>query len=445
MDKRVFAEKLLAAARERFQEVEIFFTGTTATSIDLYNGDLEKFEIADSRGLQLAVIQDGVRALAYTEDLTEDAIGYLLKQVQDILDLGQAPEELAGFYAGQDELRPLPEREQFQLDTEVAMARLQDLQAEVQKQTSEAKMISLQLSANAGERLILNSKGLDRSGQGGYGVLIVYLVLAHGEEMQSGFAFRIFSNLEEIDLAVLAKEAVAAAEENFGGQSYKSGQYPVVIENECFASLLMALSSAFSAESVQKGLSLLQGKLGHRIASDHFSLYTDSLHPASPSPNNFDDEGVARQNLCLVDKGVLKSYLHTLETAQKAGTPPTGTASRSYKSKANPGADFFYLLEGEQSFDQLLGQVGEGVLITELQGLHSGLDPISGDFSLSAKGFVIAEGKKGRPLTQITVAGNLLDLLTGIQGVAKDAKLSPYGSYIPSVYVEALAIAGDQD
>ncbi len=445
MDKREFAEKLLTAAQDRYQEAEVFFVGSTATSIELYNGSLEKFEIADSRGLQLAVIQDGVKALAYTEELTEESVDYLMDQVQAILDLGQPAEDLPSFYEGKDELRPLPEQKKFQLDTEQAMASLQELQQEVQKFTSEAKMITLELGANAGDQFICNSKGLDRSGQAGQGQIIVYVVLARGEEMQNGFSFRVFSDLAEVDLAELAKEAVDKAESNFGGQSCKSGQYPVIIENDCFASLLMALSPAFSAESVQKGVSLLKGRMGQRIASEHFCLYTDPMHPACPAPHNFDDEGVATQKLCLVDQGVLKSYLHTLETAKKDGTEPTGTASRSYKGKASPWADFFYMQEGDKDFDQLLAEVGEGILITDLQGLHSGLDPISGDFSLAAKGFAISEGKKGRPIKQITVAGNLIDLLEGIKEVGADAKLSTYGSYIPSVYVEAMAIAGDQD
>ncbi len=445
MDKHVFAEKLLAAAQDRFQEAEVFFFGSTATSIELYNGSLEKFEIADSRGLQLAVLQDGVKALAYTEELTEGAIDYLLDQVQAVLDLGQPAEDLPGFYAGKDTLRPLPDQKKFQLDTEAAMASLQALQAEVEKCTAEAKMITLELGASAGEEFICNSKGLDRSGETGQGQIVVYVVLARGEEMQNGFAFRVFSDLEDINLAALAQEAVAKAEANFGGTSCPSGQYPVIIENDCFASLLMALSSAFSAESVQKGVSLLKGKMGQQIASDHFSLYSDPLHPACPAPRNFDDEGVATQKLCLVDRGVLKSYLHTLETAKKEGTEPTGTASRSYKGKASPWADFFYMEEGDKDFDQLLAEVGEGILITDLQGLHSGLDPISGDFSLAAKGFAITDGKKGRPIKQITVAGNLINLLEGIKEVGADAKLSTYDSYIPSVYVESMAIAGDQD
>ncbi|MDD7401385.1 MAG: metallopeptidase TldD-related protein [Eubacteriales bacterium] len=445
MEKRQFAEKLLAAAQDRYQEAEVFYVGSTATSIELYNGSLEKFEIADSRGLQLAVIQDGVKALAYTEELTEASIDYLLDQVQAILDLKQPAEDLPGFYTGKDTLRPLPDQKKFQLDTEKAMASLQALQEEVQKCTSEAKMITLELGSSAGEEFIYNSKGLDRSGEAGQGQIVVYVVLARGEEMQNGFAFRVFSDLEEVKLADLAQEAVAKAEENFGGTSYPSGQYPVVIENDCFASLLMALASAFSAESVQKGVSLLKGKMGQQIASSQFSLYSDPLHPACPAPHTFDDEGVATQDLCLVDGGVLKSYLHTLETAKKDGTAPTGTGSRSYKGKASPWADFFYMKEGDKSFDQLLAEVGQGVLITDLAGLHSGLDPISGDFSLAAKGFAIEDGKKGRPLKQITIAGNLLDLLAGIKEVGADAKLSSYDSYIPSVYVESMAIAGDQD
>ena len=157
----------------------------------------------------------------------------------------------------------------------------------------------------------------------------------------------------------------------------------------------------------------------------------------------FDDEGVATFKKEVILKGTLKTLLYNLKTAYKAGVKSTGNGFKaSYASPVSISSTNFYIEKGNKTFDELLKDVNEGVIITEFAGLHSGANSITGDFSLAAKGFYIKDGKKTFPIEQITVAGNYFDLLKNIKEIGNDLKfpMSSVGS--PSVVLDELSIAG---
>ena len=156
----------------------------------------------------------------------------------------------------------------------------------------------------------------------------------------------------------------------------------------------------------------------------------------------FDDEGVATKAKNVIENGVLTTLLHNLKTAHKQGVATTGNASRSYASPVGVSPSNFYFVPSEISYDELLTRLGDGLIITEVAGLHAGANAISGDFSLSAKGFRVREGKRAEAIKQITVAGNFYTLLKSVEAVGADLKFGTgsYGS--PSLLIESLSIAG---
>jgi PmbA protein len=162
---------------------------------------------------------------------------------------------------------------------------------------------------------------------------------------------------------------------------------------------------------------------------------------------SFDGEGVACKYKKVIDKGVLKTYFHNLKTSKKDNIETTGNASKgSYKASIGISPSNFYVEKGEKSLDEIISGMDSGIMITELQGLHSGLNSISGDFSLAALGFEIKGGKIDRPVEQITVAGNYFELLKNIEEVGSDLKFGlPGEAYIgsPSLKIKKLAIAGE--
>ncbi|HOC80263.1 MAG TPA: metallopeptidase TldD-related protein, partial [Bacilli bacterium] len=155
----------------------------------------------------------------------------------------------------------------------------------------------------------------------------------------------------------------------------------------------------------------------------------------------FDDEGVATQNKKIVEKGVLKTYLHNLETAQREGTTTTGNGYRG-GSKIGVGFVNPSIKPGRKSEADLLAKIKTGVYISSVTGLHAGLNPQSGNFSLQAEGFMIRDGKLAEPLSLITVAGNLLDLFMNVREVANNAELQLSGISAPSLLIKSLAVSG---
>ena len=190
-------------------------------------------------------------------------------------------------------------------------------------------------------------------------------------------------------------------------------------------------------------LEIFTDKEGEIIASDVVTIVDDPLLDNGFASTPFDDEGVATYKKELVSKGELKTLLHNLKTAYKAGCKSTGNGFKySYASPVSISPTNLYIEKGEKSLEELMEEVGEGILITELAGLHSGANSITGDFSLAAKGFYIENGKKSYPVEQITIAGNYFYMLKDIEEVGNDLKfpMSSIGS--PSVKIKEISIAG---
>ena len=161
----------------------------------------------------------------------------------------------------------------------------------------------------------------------------------------------------------------------------------------------------------------------------------------------FDDEGVLSTSKAIINKGVFSTALYNLKSAYKAGRASTGNGFRggSFVSEAPTN---LIVEPGDKSFEKLCEEAGEGIILTDLSGLHAGVNQISGDFSLLCEGFLIEGGKQGRPVEQITVAGNFYEVIRKIEAVGNDVLNVPSGDgefFTPSVLISSLAISGDDE
>ena len=191
-------------------------------------------------------------------------------------------------------------------------------------------------------------------------------------------------------------------------------------------------------------MSLLNGREGEKIAADMVTITDDPRYEGGVVKRTFDGEGVAAYEKNVVEQGRLVTLLHNLKTAAAAGVKSTGNASKaSYSSVVGVSPFLFYIQPVEGTLEDILAQAGEGIYVTEVSGLHAGTNSVTGDFSLSSKGFLVKEGKKGVPVKNFTVSGNFFTLLKDIQGVGADLDFlgSNFGS--PSVLVPVLAVAGE--
>lgn len=438
-------EKIMDRAQEELEDIEIFLQGEKELTLEIFQGEISKYNIAETEGLSLRGTYRGKMGYAYTEKLDESSIDMLISELIEnskfVVDDGEV------IYGGSKEYRELEEIDRLdELSIEEKIELLKTIEAEGLDLDSRISPNRFIYTESLNRRQLINNKGVNLKDSSSLGGIYYSVIARDGEDVKTGGSSSLFRSLKEIEPKEIAKEAVEEALSMLGAKTVKSDDYKVVFENETFASLIASFLSVFQAEEVQKGLSLLEGKLGETIASDKVNIVDDPFLENGYGNRSFDGEGTATKFNSIVEDGVLKTYLHNWKTAKKEGLESTGHAGRHYKGSITTSVNNFYLQPGAKTEEDLLDLVGEGIYLNSLQGLHSGLDPVSGDFSLSASGYRIEGGKKTRPVNQITVSGNFFELFKNIEEIASnlDFGLSSSGRIgSASVYVSKLSIAGE--
>ncbi|XCP84265.1 metallopeptidase TldD-related protein [Roseburia hominis] len=251
---------------------------------------------------------------------------------------------------------------------------------------------------------------------------------------------------EELDMSAAATEAASEAVGMLAAQQIKTGTYPVILKNSVICEMLGMFVKNFAADTVHKDLSKLAGKKGERIASSIVNLVEDPKLPGGANQRAFDDEGTPTSRKEIVKDGVLQMFLYNQEEAKKDGVASTGNGFKE-SCRSKPGVFVTNLkLEGEtKPLEELMRDMGDGLYITNCDGMFAGADPVSGKFSLISKGYQIENGEIDGSVNQITVAGNFYDMLQVIEGIGEDYLMNngDGGMIIaPSIYVKELVVSG---
>ncbi len=444
MDFNAFKEAVIAKCAEMgIAEYELYYQNAESTSIGAFQHEINQFTCSTEGGVCFRCIVNGKMGYASTEALSADQAASLVEKAVDNASFLEAEEQVFLAQGGQ-EYEPLEDRSYALPGTEEIISTVLATQDKLYA-ANPAVIDGSQTQgvAECSEIAIYNSKGLDLHCTTSLSGLVAVAVVRGGQEMANDYQVKL-AKLDTINTDELTQKAAATALQKLGGDVAPTGQYPVVFDPEAMSELLQTYSSIFSSEAAQKGLSKLADQEGQVIASDVVTLVDDPFHPTNPGARNFDDEGSPTHCKNVIDKGVLGTLLYNLKTAAVAGKKTTGNASKpGYAGAVGISPFTMYLAPGSVSEDELIAKAGEGVYINSLGGLHSGADPISGDFSLQSSGFMIRGGKKAEYVKSFTVAGNFYDMLKNILCVASNLEMpgmSSFGS--PSVLVEGLSIAG---
>ena len=445
MDRKQFIDALFARAKDAgFEACEVYFRLSDSFNTNIFKGEIIKYSVSEGFGLGFRGLYNGRMGYASTQILDDAAIDLLVDGAKTNAELIEN-EDKQFLYPG-DECY-------VQLNTwndaiaaisaadKIEMAR--ELERLVLAEDSRIEQVEAAVvMSNAVDMGIVNTLGLNVTARqniiGGY----VLPVARDGEKVNSGMGYFFTMDPSVIDLKATAAEAARNALMGLDAVQCESGTMRVLLQNEAAIDMLQTFSGVFSADAAQKGLSLLKGREGEAIAAECITLADNPHLPGGMASCAFDDEGVATRPKNVIENGVLTTLLHNLKTACKQGVATTGNASRSYASPVGVSPSNFYFVPSEISYDELLTRLGDGLIITEIAGLHAGANAISGDFSLSAKGFRVREGKRAEAIKQITVAGNFYTLLKSVEAVGADLKFGTgsYGS--PSLLIESLSIAG---
>ena len=428
-----------------FDECEIYFSDGESISISVYEGEVEKYNLAKSFGLSFRGKINNKMGYSYTEILDEVAIDMLINSAKNSATLIENDDETF-IYVGD---KTYSEVKTYSKELEnIDPGKMIDLALDLEKEAKNYcdKVVNIngcKISYSSSNYGIYNTKGLELNNKDNILTSYVVPVVEDESGKNDGVGYVVASSLDEVKPREMAAQGVEEALSKLGGKSIPSGSYKTIIYNEAMVQLLETFASTFSGDAAQKGLSLLKGKEGDMIASPIVTIVDDPLMEGGLASAPFDDEGVATFTKELVYEGKLNTLLHNLKTAHKQGVKSTGNGFKaSYASSVNVSESNLYLRKGEKSFEDLMKEINEGVIITDLAGLHSGANTVSGDFSLAAKGFYVENGKKTFPVEQITLAGNYFDLLKNIVSIGNDLKFPMSNVGSPSVIATGLSIAG---
>jgi PmbA protein len=239
--------------------------------------------------------------------------------------------------------------------------------------------------------------------------------------------------------AEIGRTAAARALRRLGGRQIETRQVPVVFDPEMAGSLLRHLAGAVSGNALYKGMSFLTGKLGETIAPAMVSVYDDGTLPRALGSKPFDGEGLPTRRTPLIEAGVLSSYLFDTYSAKKMQSRSTGNAARSVGDSPHVSPTNLFLAAGKTSPDDIIGSVASGLYVTELMGF--GVNPTTGDYSRGASGMWIENGELAYPVSEITIAGNLLQMFRDIEAVGSDLVFR-HSVAAPTIKISKLTVAG---
>ena len=440
MDNKVLFKEALEAG---ISEIEVYTVKKSASEIGIFNHEVETLNSNSTNVSYVRGAYNGHLGAVYVENnnLTNAEIISTIKDNATLININ----EPYFIYPGDESYPELPEFDgDFASHT---MAEKSDLLLALAKKVEELNEYvtcpEAEYSESYFEYTIENSKGLSVSKKGGYAVLVASVLAKKGEEVKSGYEVQLAKKFSEFDVNKLAGDAVDGVVSKFGAEPIVSGNYKTVVKNSVVKSLLGAFSSVFTAEAVIRKMSFLEGKEGTQIFGSNITIVDDPLCELAPSQDSFDDEGVSAKTKTVVENGVFKTFLHNLKTAKMMNTVTTGNG---YKAGVSSGVGVkpsnFYIVPGEKSLDDLFSECGNGFYLTDVQGLHAGINVINGDFSLQAQGFEIVDGKLGKAVNLIVASGNIKSLLNEVLSIGSDLVFKTGSIGAPSLLVKGLSISG---
>ena len=428
------------------EQLEAFVARGRETEVQVYSGEIESLSSAESAGIGIRVVHGPRQGFAYAGSLDPDVVAETLEEARDN----------AGF-ATDDEFVGLAEPDgvsaaeldlwrddlaSFPTDEKVSLA----LQLERAVRAGDPRIRQVQAAEwgdAAVESAVATSTGIRASSRRTACYLSAYAVAGDGSETQTGGGYSVGRSPAELDLEKAASDAVDRATRLLGAVKPKSEHLTVVFEPRITATLLGILAGTLDGEAVLKGRSLFANRLGEDVSVPSLTLVDDPTDPEAYAATPYDAEGLATRRNVLIEAGVLRRFLYNTYAARRAGTVSTASAVRAgFKSAPGTGARALTVVPGDLSPEQVLAEVGEGLMVQTVSGVHSGVNPVSGDFSVGAEGVLIRGGALAGPVREITIASTLQRMLGGVVAIGNDLERLPSSASGVTLAVSDISMSG---
>jgi PmbA protein len=444
VELNAIVERLVADAAGG-EGVEAYAELTTETQVNAFKGEVERLTSASSSGVGVRVVRDGRLGYAYTADLSDQGLRECLTEARANLEVSsEDPGNVLPEAVEHEALQGIFDPRQAQAAPERKVALALDLEARTRAADPKVTQVeSARYGDVVGEVAIASSGGVRGSFAVTHAWCAAVALAAEDGQSQVGFAVDAARTLDDLDPRLVAREAASRAVRMLGATKPPTRTVPVVFDRMVAPSLVGVLLAGLSAEEVQKGRSLFADKLGQRVGATGLRLVDDGRLVDGPGAAPFDAEGVPTRRTVLIEDGVLQCFLHNTATAARGDASSTGNAGRaSFKSTPGVSAHNLFLAPGELDQAGLLARAGEGLLVQDVSGVHSGANPITGDFSVGVSGLLFRGGELAEPVREATVAAQLLDILQGIEAVGSDLRFTTGSIGGSSLLVGRMTVAG---
>lgn len=438
------ARRIVAAAAPG-EQLEAFVASGSSTTVRVHGGEVESLTQASSAGIGIRVVRDKRQGFAWAASHDEAVSAEVLAEARDNAAFAE-PDEWIGLAEPdgvtspdvdlwRDALASLPTDRKVELALELEAAVL----------AGDPRISGVRTASwgdGTGEAAVVTSTGIEAWGRATSCHMTVSALAESGDDTKMGFGVSVGRSPEDVSLADAAADAVERSTRLLGAVQPSSGVVTLVLEPRLAATLLSIVGGMLGGEAVLKGRSPFADRVGDAIASPLVHLVDDPTDPLSLGADAHDGEGLATRRIPLLEAGVLQGFLHDTYTGRRSGTASTASAVRGYRSTPSVGAQALALSPGSGTLDELIAQVDNGVLVQMMTGLHSGVNPVSGDFSVGVEGLMIRNGQVAEPIREATLASTIQRLLLDIRAIGAEREWTPGGTAASPLVIDAVTLSG---
>lgn len=441
----IIAEKIVDQARPN-EQVEAYVAWGEETSIRIYEGSIENLSKSQSSGVGIRIISDSRQGFAWAGTLEPSAVEFALSQARDNATYA-TPDEYLGL--GEPDSVPAKSLDLWRDElashsTEEKVALALELERSVKGADPRIKSVE---ASNYGDvsakAVVLTNTGLNASYRQTFSFVSAHAIASEGDETQTGGGYSVGRTLAELDLAKASHDASSRATRLLGATKPASARMTVIFDPQVTSTILSIIAGTLSGETVLKGRSLFAGRVGEQVASSLFSLTDDPTNSSAFGASEYDAEGYASRPTSLISEGVLGGFLYDTYSSRRAGVASTASAVRGgFASTPGVGARSLILKPGNQDQDELISSIETGVLVQSISGVHSGVNPVSGDFSVGAEGILIQSGSLTHPVKEFTIASSLQRMLKDVRAVGNDTEWLPSVAAGVSIVIDNISVSG---
>ena len=435
-----------AALAAGASDAEAWAEESTSRRIRVYDGEVESLSDAGGRGLGVRAFAGARSGYAYGTDLSEESVAEIARGARESAEVADEDEH-AGLpdENGSSEVDGLasPGLAAWSTERKVALALAIERAARAREGVTQVE--NAVYSDSEGSVALANSRGFAASYSATRAWAYASAFAGEGADLMTGLGVGLGRDPDALDPEAIGGEAAERALALVGARQPESRRCPVVLDSFVAASFVGFIGSMLSADAVQRGRSLFAGHEGEEVAAPALAIADDGAAEGGPASAPFDGEGSPTRRTPLVEGGRLLGYLYDVRSARRAGKATTGNAGRSsYRSPPAVGTTNLVLETGSEDLDGLVRLAGEGLYVTDVAGLHSGVNPVSGTFSVGASGRLIEGGELGAPVRELTIASDFLSMLRAVRAVGAEARWVPFGGSVRAapVLIGEMSVSG---